>query len=306
MKYTYGPVPSRRLGLSLGVDILPYKTCTVDCIFCQLGRTSNLTIERASFFPKEEILTEIISVAKLENPDYITFSGSGEPPLNSDIGWLIRRIKEELPQRVVVLTNSSLFWIPEVCEDLKAADIIVPSLDAGTEEYWRKVNRPHPELDFNRMIQALVAFSKVYEGEIWVEILLVKGVNDTKENTDAILGILSKMRYSKIQLNTVVRPPSEKSAAALTQEELASIARGFPPNTEIVATFQKRGKHVGSHGDRQRILGALSRRPMTIKDIENSLGIPAERAEDVINVLIGEGKVKLTRHEGGEFYEAVL
>ncbi|MBN2378267.1 radical SAM protein [candidate division WOR-3 bacterium] len=305
MNYTYGPVPSRRLGFSLGVDILPYKTCTIDCLFCQLGRTSNLTIERGSFFPKEDVLSEILTLARRENPDYITFSGSGEPALNSDIGWLIREIKKEVPQKVVVLTNSTLLWMPEVREDLKAADIVVPSLDAGTDEYWQKVNRPHPDLEFDRMIEGLIAFSREFSGEIWVEILLVKGVNDTQENTDAVLSILSRMRYTKIQLNTVVRPPSEKSAVALSQEEMEIIAERFPPNTEIVSTFQKRGKHVSAHGDCERILAALARRPMTINDIEQSLGIPAERAEEVLKKLTAEDKARKTIHGQDVFFESL-
>ncbi len=305
MKYTYGPVPSRRLGLSLGVDILPYKTCTIDCLFCQLGRTNNMTIKRVSFFPKEDILEEVLSVAKRENPDYITFSGSGEPPLNKDIGWLIREIKKEVEPKIVVLTNSSLLWMPEVREDLAAADIVVPSLDAGTNECWKKVNRPHPDLNFDKMIDNLVLFSNEFAGEIWVEVLLVKGVNNTKENLEAVRAILSRMKYTKVQLNTVVRPPSEQSAAALSREEMQEIAKLFPENTEIVATFQKRGKHVSAHGDQDRILDAIARRPMSVKQIEQSLGIPAERAELVLDELIDEKKVKITVYEKETFYEVI-
>ena len=144
MRYTYGPVASRRLGLSLGVDILPHKTCSLDCIYCQLGRTSDLTIERKSFFPREEILAEVVEIAAQNNLDYITFSGSGEPTLNSDIGWLIREIKSKSGRPVAVLTNSSLLWMSKVREDIMPAGLIVPSLDAATEETWRKLNRPHP------------------------------------------------------------------------------------------------------------------------------------------------------------------
>ncbi|MEA3312598.1 MAG: radical SAM protein, partial [candidate division WOR-3 bacterium] len=156
MACTYGPVASRRLGLSLGVDILPYKTCTLDCIYCQLGRTSNLAVERNSFLPREEILAEVVKVAAQTNPAYVTFSGSGEPTLNSDIGWLIREIKSKSGRPVAVLTNSSLLWMPDVRDEIKPADLVVPSLDAGTEEVWRKVNRPHPDLEFDKIIEGLV------------------------------------------------------------------------------------------------------------------------------------------------------
>jgi len=268
-----------------------------------LGRTSNLTIERGAFFIKEEVLSEILSVAKQENPDYITFSGSGEPALNSDIGWLIREIKKEVEPKVVVLSNSSILWMPDVRADLAEADIVVPSLDAGTNEYWQRVNRPHPDLSFDEMIEGLVTFSNEFKGEIWVEILLVKGINDTSQNIDAILSILSRMHYTKVQLNTVVRPPSEKTAVALSREEMQKVAERFPEGTQIVATFQKRGKHVSAHGDRDRILAALARRPMTLKDIEQSLGIPTERAEEVLKELASEKKIKKTVHGEGIFFE---
>lgn len=305
MKYTYGPVPSRRFGLSLGVDILPYKTCSVDCIYCQVGRTSNLTIERKSFFPREEILSEILLVSKQEKPDFITFSGSGEPPLNLDLGWLVSNIKKELAAKIVALTNSTLLWMSDVREDLKLTDIVVPSLDAGTDTFWKRVNRPHPGFGFEKMIDGLIEFSREFAGELWVEVLLVKGLNDSPENIDSILEILSRMRYKRIHLNTITRPPTEKSLLALTHDELTEIAKRFPPNTEILSAFQKRGKHVSSGGDKERILIAASKQPVSLKDIEESLGIPSERAGKVIEEMVKERKLRLFSKGGEVFYEAL-
>jgi len=304
MSYTYGPVPSRRLGLSLGVDVLPYKTCSLDCIYCQLGRTSNLAVERKSFFPREEILAEVITVVSETNPAYVTFSGSGEPTLNSDIGWLIREIKSKSGRPVAVLTNSSLLWMPEVREEIKPADLVVPSLDAATEEVWKKLNRPHTDLDFSKVIEGLIDFSNEYAGQLWVEILLVKGMNDSAEHVKALNRILARMRFDKVQLNTVVRPPSEESALALSYEELRAISKELSVNTEIIAPYRKKGKQVSAHGDRERILAAIARRPMTVKHIEQSLGIPPERAKPTLEALIAEGKAKQVTHENKKFYEA--
>ncbi len=305
MACTYGPVPSRRLGLSLGVDILPYKTCTLDCIYCQLGRTSNLAVERKPFFPREEILAEVITVASETNPAYVTFSGSGEPTLNSDIGWLIRRFKEKINCKVAVLTNSSLLWMPNVRDDIRPADLVVPSLDAATEEVWKKLNRPHPDLDFSKVIEGLIDFSNEYAGQLWVEILMVKGMNDSAEHVKALNRILARMRFDKVQLNTVVRPPSEESALALSYEELRAISKELSVNTEIIAPYRKKGKQVSAHGDRERILAAIARRPMTVKQIEQSLGIPPERSKPALEALVAKSKAKPSIHEEETFYEAV-
>ncbi|MBA7609448.1 GTP 3',8-cyclase [subsurface metagenome] len=304
MRYTYGPVASRRLGLSLGVDILPHKTCSLDCIYCQLGRTSDLTIERKSFFPREEILAEVVEIAAQNNLDYITFSGSGEPTLNSDIGWLIREIKSKSGRPVAVLTNSSLLWMSKVREDIMPAGLIVPSLDAATEETWRKLNRPHPDLEFDKVIEGLVTFANEYSGNLWVEILLVQGINDFSEHIDALNSILSRMRYTRIHLNTVVRPPSEGSAVALSYGELEEITKLLPADTEAVLPFREKGKQISAHGEAERILAAIARRPMTVKQIKESLGITATRARIILSELISNGKAKQVTHENKEFYEA--
>jgi len=305
MSYTYGPVPSRRLGRSLGVDILPFKTCSINCIYCQLGRTTHLTVKRASFFPKEEILTEVIERAAETNPDYITFSGSGEPTLNLDIGWLIREFKAQIDSKVAVLTNSSLLWMPEVREELFGADLVVPSLDAATPEVWKRINRPHPDLEFDEVIEGLVTFSNEFSGELWVEILFVKGVNDSPEHIDALLGILSRMKHTKVQLNTVVRPPSERSAVALSYEELEAIAGRLPADTEAVLPYRKSGKQLAAHGHKELILSAIARRPMTLEQIEQSLGIPRKHAEAVLETLIAQGRVKAVGLGKETFYEAI-
>jgi wyosine [tRNA(Phe)-imidazoG37] synthetase (radical SAM superfamily) len=244
-------------------------------------------------------------VAARAAPEYITFSGSGEPTLNSDIGWLIRQFKEKTGKKVAVLTNSTLLWMPEVKQELMSADLIVPSLDAATEEVWRKLNRPHPDLEFDKVIEGLVTFTNEYKGELWVEILFVKDINDLPEHVDALLEILSRMRHTKVQLNTVVRPPSEKSALALSYQELEAIAQKLPADTEAILPFRRRGKQFVAHGHKELILSAIARRPMTIKQIEQSLGIPQDRSKAALETLIAEGRAKLSIHGGETFYEAV-
>jgi len=172
-KNVFGPVPSRRLGLSLGVDIIPYKTCSYNCIYCQLKETTDQRIERASFLPVDKILSEVKeAIAKNERIDYITFSGSGEPTLNSDIGRLIAGTKEMTDIKVAVLTNGSLLYRPDVRRDLMKADLVKPSLDAASEKAFRKINRPHPALDLAKIIEGLRKFSEEFTGELYLEIML--------------------------------------------------------------------------------------------------------------------------------------
>jgi len=181
-KYIFGPVPSRRLGRSLGVDLVPYKTCTFDCIYCDLGRTTRKTTSRQSYVPPEEIQGELeFSLSVLEKkPDYITLSGSGEPTLNTNIGEIIQRIKEITSIPIAILTNSSLFSLDEVRSDLSEADLVLPSLDAITPALFEYINRPALSLKIEEIISGLIQFRKQYRGQIWLEVLFCRGVNDGK------------------------------------------------------------------------------------------------------------------------------
>lgn len=249
MKHIYGPVASRRLGLSLGVDIVPYKTCSFDCIYCQLGRATNKIIERKEYFPKEEILSDIneaieskdinVRGGKCVPVEYITFSGSGEPTLNSGIGWLIREIKKITQVPVAVLTNGSTLYDKQVREDLMSADLVVPSLDAGNDEIFEKVNRPHPSINIDKIVTGLKAFCKEYKGKIWLEIMLVKNVNDSLENVELLKSRLKEIEPVKVQLNTVIRPPAEYFAHPLSVEELENIKESIGDNCEVIAGFNR-------------------------------------------------------------------
>jgi wyosine [tRNA(Phe)-imidazoG37] synthetase (radical SAM superfamily) len=207
--YTYGPVPSRRLGSSLGVSPIPPKTCSYSCIYCQLGRTDHLRIQRESFFPREDMLAEIIGSAQTARPDYVTFVGDGEPALYSDLGRLIGETGAKLKLPTVVITNGSLLYREDVREDLKKADIVIPTLDAGNEKTFRTVNRPHRGIAFDAMLRGQIEFRREYTGQIWLEVMLVKGINDTEEQLDSIMRAVDRIKPDRIYILTPTRPPAE-------------------------------------------------------------------------------------------------
>jgi wyosine [tRNA(Phe)-imidazoG37] synthetase (radical SAM superfamily) len=265
--YTYGPVPSRRLGFSLGIDIIPLKTCSLNCIYCQLGPVVQKTIQRKEYFLPSEILSqvkkklssgpsEILSQVKKklssgQRIDYITFSGSGEPTLNKTLGKLIREIKKTTSIPVAVLTNSTLLSQKSVRSALMDADLVVPSLDAATQEIFVKVNRPHPSLNVEEIMQGLRKFSQEFKGSIWLEIMLVKGVNDSLNHIRKLKEAIDKIKPEKVQINTVIRPPAEKYA-----------------------------------------------RPLSLKDLENIKKILGN-----LDSLLAEGKIKSVTHKGFKFFE---
>lgn len=212
MEYVFGPVPSRRLGQSLGVDTIPLKTCNWNCVYCQLGRTRPLTNQRKEYFPREEILAEVktaLITHQEKQIDWITFVGSGEPTLHSGIGWLIREVKQISHHPVAVITNGATLYLPEVREDLLPADAVMPSLDAGSAALYRKINRPHGETTFQRLVEGLEAFSADYPGKLWIEVMLVKGLNDREAALHRIAEKLESIKPDEIHLVQPTRPPVE-------------------------------------------------------------------------------------------------
>lgn len=302
-RYVYGPVPSRRLGFSLGVDILPFKTCTLDCVYCQLGSTGKSVHRRGSWYPLKEILAQIQeALGSGQRVDVITFSGSGEPTLNRDLGRLIRAIKKMTRVPVAVLTNGTLLTRADVRRDLSAADIVVPSLDAVPESLFRRVNRPHPSLDPARIIDGLVRFRKEFPGELWLEVMLVRGVNDTPAHVRALKEAAERIRPDRIQLNTVVRPPADRRARPLGLDELRRIREALGPRAEIVASFKKRGQ-ASAPGDLDRaILATVGRRPVTAEDISLSLGRPPDEVLEALSSLLDRSKVRRVDHAGKAFF----
>ncbi|MHA1489975.1 MAG: radical SAM protein [Promethearchaeota archaeon] len=212
MKYIYGPVPSRRLGKSLGIDPLPPKTCNFQCIYCQLGKTTNFTNERNNFFPKDDIAREMKKAIKKNenNIDFITFVGSGEPTLYKDLKYLLLKAKELSTKPTCVITNGSLMYDSDVKEALMLADVVLPTLDAGEEKSFIKINRPHPQIKYDTMVQGLIDFRKEYDGKFWIEIMVMKGINDSKEELLKIKEKIDLIKPNRIDINVPIRPPVEK------------------------------------------------------------------------------------------------
>jgi wyosine [tRNA(Phe)-imidazoG37] synthetase (radical SAM superfamily) len=304
-KYLYGPVPSRRLGLSLGVDIIPSKYCTYSCVYCQLKRTDHLTVERRAFYPVDDILDEIRRrLSEIETkPDRITFSGSGEPTLNSDIGKIINGIKKITDIPVAVITNGSLLWMQEVRNDIKNADLVVPSMDAVRQESFKKVNRPHPSLDPEKVMEGIIQFREEYSGQLWLEVLLVDGINDADDDISSLIKFVERLKPNRVQLNTVVRPPAEEFAGPLTPEALEAISQRFSPKAEVIAEFAVKSRH--NHDEpiqKNLIIDMLNRRPCTIDDMMNSLSFDKKDIRDVVLSMEKEGVIESKKEKNGVYY----
>jgi wyosine [tRNA(Phe)-imidazoG37] synthetase (radical SAM superfamily) len=300
----YGPVPSRRLGFSLGIDIIPFKTCSLDCIYCQLGPTTKKTVRRSEYYALEKILFQIREALSSEQRiDYITFSGSGEPTLNTIIGKLIKEIKKITSVPVAVLTNSTLLTQKSVRKALQSANLVVPSLDAATQERFIKINQPHPSLRIKNVVDGLKEFRKEFKGQIWLEIMLVKDYNDSLAHIKKLKQIISEVQPDKVQLNTVIRPPTQKFAHPLSLEELKKIKNLFGKNCEIIAEFRKKRQLPSSVNIENAILSMIQRRPVTLVDISRSLGRHKNEIIKHLNSLLRKGKIRLIRHKRLTYYE---
>ena len=305
MRYIFGPVASRRLGRSLGVDLVPYKTCSFDCLYCELGSTTNLTLDRKTYSAPQEIIDELKGYLKklALQPDYITLGGSGEPTLHSQIGTIIAEIKKLTSIPVAVLTNSSLLYRDDVKEDLLRTDVILPSLDTVSPSLFTYLNRPHPSLDLKKIIQGLIDFRKLFTGQIWLEILFCRGVNDSEEEVMRLHEVIREINPDKIELNTLDRPPAEDSVFSVGREELERIKRFFGEKAEIITGSLPEDAR-GSIADREkRVCNLVKRRPCTFDEISLTLGIPKMALIDLIESLKNEGKVSQRLHNNQVYYQ---
>ncbi|MBN1365011.1 MAG: radical SAM protein [Syntrophaceae bacterium] len=305
-KYLYGPVPSRRLGRSLGVDIVPYKTCTYDCIYCQLGKTTNKTTERLDYVPVADILSELKEkLSAGVSCDYISIAGSGEPTLHASIGKIIDKIKEMTSIPVTVLTNGSLLFLPEIRQSLMKANIVIPSLDAGSDQLFKYVNRPHKDISFDRMVQGLIDFSHQYTGRIWLEVLLISGITGMEAEVKEIAALVEKIRVEKVQLNTVNRPAHEDFACAVNSEQMKNLAGLFPVTVEVLESTSS----IGFDGSTQSettdkdILNLLARRSCTFDEISLGLGLHPHEVAKKIKSLIDKQLISSTRTDHRLFYK---
>jgi wyosine [tRNA(Phe)-imidazoG37] synthetase (radical SAM superfamily) len=302
MGHLFGPVPSRRLGRSLGVDLIPPKTCPYHCIYCEVGPTTCQTRERFSY-QTEAIIQEMADYLKAPGvrPDIITLAGSGEPTLNQGLGRIIREIKAMSQIPVAVLTNGALLYLPEVRRELAAADVVLPSLDAAREETYRAINRPLPELSLESLLEGLTAFRREYRGRLWLEVMLLKGLNDTEEGLTLLRQAIQKIAPDKIQLNTAVRPGVEATAAPLDAGEMQAAAVFLGGPVEVIAAFD-REDIVGIPGQDEDFVDMLSRRPMTAPDLAKALGLPLVQVVARLKRLQDAGRISHNRYHDQEFY----
>lgn len=306
-KYLFGPVPSRRLGMSLGVDLVTHKICSLNCIYCECGATTDLTIKRKEYVPVKGVKKELENYfINCPDPDYITFSGSGEPCLNSGIGEVIDFIKEKKPGvSIAVLTNGTLLGQEKVRKELLKADLVMPSLDAAEELSFKKINRPFHGINLKDYIQGIADFRKEYQGRLALEILIIPKINDNMENLLLLKKAIEKIKPYQVQLNTLDRPGAVSGIKACSMEEMEKIKNILgTENIEIIASAPKR-KNVKSY--RKDIESAISetiyRRPCTCEDLSKILGIHITEINKYLAALEDDNKIESVREKRGIFYQ---
>ena len=323
MKHLFGPVNSRRLGLSQGIDLLPPKTCNFNCIYCEINKAPQVSCERGEHVPTATIIAEIDELladeAKVRELDVFTITASGEPTLHTGIGAIIRHIKEKTNKPVAILTNGSLLHLEEVRRDLLAADIVIPSLDAARPESFRRVNRPaNCCAGLETIITGIAEFSWVFAGEVWLEVLLVENINDAPEDIAALLQAIDRIRPTRVQLNTVARPPYESFAKPLTrwrmEEVKREIEKGYGGPVDILAGTRDneisdsgKGREqaagpVASDKAEDEILDMVLRRPCTAADIAATLNLGSEQVAIILQGLERKGSLAVKIHGGKKYY----
>lgn len=296
MKFVYGPVPSRRLGRSLGIDPLPSKTCNYQCIYCQLGKTTCFTNRRSNFYPKEEIISEIKTAIELneDNIDYVTFVGSGEPTLYKDLKELIQYAKKISNKPICVITNGSLLNNEAVVDALLLSDVVLPSLDAGDELLFKKVNRPHPSLKFEKIIQGFIDFRKNFRGKFWIEIMLMKEINDSRNQLKNLKEKIDLIQPDRIDINVPIRPPTEKWVKIPDKQILSRLNEIFIECNCI--NFPEEGTFLTFSSDFEKeLLSVIKRHPMRQEQIImnfSSTNLSENHLKQLLYNLESERKIK--------------
>lgn len=302
MKYVYGPVPSRRLGVSLGISPIPKKTCNYSCIYCQLGRTDHMTNTRQMFFSVEDIMVEFEEVLREKiHFDVVTIVGEGEPTLYLGLGELIDEIKKRTDKPVAVITNGALLYDTQLQSELGKADIVLPTMDAYDEESLKRINRPHGSLKFEDIKRGLEEFSEKYQGQLWIEIMLIKDVNDDDESLGKYAEMLKRIKYEKLYLNTPVRPPAESDVSIVDHEKMdhaAELLGGIS-----IDLLSSEGFHSEIEDDHAAILSIIKRHPMNQFEIE---GFLASRGRSDIDAFLDglrrDDKVEVINYKGYDTY----
>lgn len=315
MNFIFGPVNSRRLGISLGIDLLPPKVCNFNCIYCEVGPTTTFVDRRGEYTDTAAIIAEIDAFCSdpqaLARLDVMTITASGEPTLHSGLGKIVKHIKEKIKKPIALLSNGSLFHLPDVRREAADIDIVIPSLDAARPESFRRINRPTAACRLETIIEGLTEFTREYTGRCWLEILLARGINDHPEELKALAAAVDKIGPERIQLNTVARPPLEAFALPLSPEEMRAAAAYFTIPVDILtdaathATPEGPDTLAGKRGKRQdeeELLHLLQRRPCTADDAATALGLPLDRVSAAMEKLRAAGKIGPSPHRGMEYF----
>ena len=309
MNYVYGPVPSRRLGQSLGVDPIPFKTCNYNCVYCQLGRTTPLTNERRDFFPRGEILAQVREALERHKPseiDYVTFVGQGEPTLCASLGWLICHVKALTDIPVAVLTNGALLVRPELRKELAAADVVMPTLDAADQPTFRRINRPWPRFRIAEIIKGMAAFRGMFKGQLWVEVMLVKGLNDDEATLLGIRDALAHIRPDRVHINVPIRPPAEPWVEIPDDEAIERATAILGEAAEVVAPYEGTFDLSGLADMAEAILAIIRRHPMRQRRLVETLeGWAPGEVEEVLARLESSGQARKRLYRGETFWEYV-
>lgn len=310
MNFVFGPVPSKRLGQSLGIDPIPLKTCNWNCVYCQLGRTRPVVLKRSNWVDPKTILAQVRDALRDHGPgeiDWVTFVGSGEPALHSGLGDMIREIKRLTDIPIAVITNGSLLYLPEVREALMAADAVMPTLDAGNEALYRRINRPHPEATYERLLDGLLAFREHYTGKLWPEVMLVQGLNDTEEALRELAERFQALKPDEVHLNVPTRPPAEVWVEPPDEEGmmraraiLGGIARVLHP---AEGSFDLRGYEDLLDA----VVGVITRHPMRQEELERALSMwGSDAIAQALSELEASKRAQVVERFGVRFWSAAL
>jgi wyosine [tRNA(Phe)-imidazoG37] synthetase (radical SAM superfamily) len=308
MKYVFGPVPSRRLGQSLGIDTIPLKTCNWNCVYCQLGRTVPLTNERRDYIPGDLILAQVDEALANHEPgeiDWVTFVGSGEPTLHKGLGKLITRVKERTDLPVAVITNGALLYVPQVRQALKTADAVLPSLDAGSAPLYRQINRPHSQTTFERLVNGLILFRREYTGKLWIEVMLIQGLNDSEEALADIAAMLKRIQPDEVHINLPTRPPAETWVRPADEDTLLRALIIFSDVARVVHPAEGAFDLGCCDSILEAILAIITRHPMRQDQLEKALARWApDEAENILTDLQASGRAQVVERLGARFWSA--
>ena len=300
----FGPVPSRRLGLSLGVDLMPHKTCSLDCVYCECGRTTHLTIQPREYTPVDQIRRELDSfLSTRPQIDFLTFSGSGEPTLHSGIDEIIQYMKTDYPEySVAILTNGTLFHLPAVRKRVLQADVIISSFDAASEAMFKKINRPHPSLSLDDMLDGITALKKEFANQLWMEVFIIPGHNDDQEELGRIQQVMDRIQPDQIQINSLDRPGTESWVKPVDQEVLKTIQACMHNVSMVDKPGASRSVNTFAGDLKGRIVSTIRRRPCTVADISEITGANENKINQHLDILLKNGEVVKKQMPRGTFF----